>query len=63
MKSVTTLATHGEDVAIYNTGVTDSEETLGQLMTAFIQVAKNEKANPKLIKFLLDLASQELLEK
>lgn len=63
LKSITTLATHGEDVAIYNTGVTDSEETLGQLMTAFIQVAKNEKANPKLIKFLLDLASQELLEK
>lgn len=63
LKSVTTLATHGEDVAIYSAGVTDSEETLGQLMTAFIQVAKNEKANPKLIKFLLDLASQELLEK
>lgn len=63
LKSVTTLATHGEDVAIYSAGVTDSEETLGQLMTAFIQVAKNEKANPKLIKFLLNLASQELLEK
>lgn len=62
LKSVTTLATYGEDVAIYNAGVTDSEETLGQLMTAFIQVAKNEKVNPKLIKFLLDLASQELLE-
>lgn len=63
LKSVTTLATYGEDVAIYSAGVTDSEETLGQLMTAFIQVAKNEKANPKLIKFLLDLASQELLKK
>jgi hypothetical protein len=63
LKSVTTLATHGEDVAIYNAGVTDSEETLGQLMTAFIQVAKNEKANPKLIEYLVDLASQELLEK
>lgn len=63
LKSVTTLATHGEDVAIYSAGVTDSEETLGQLMTAFIQVAKNEKANPKLIEYLVDLASQELLEK
>ncbi|MCC3174013.1 hypothetical protein K4I03_1707 [Streptococcus sanguinis] len=63
LKSVTTLATHGEDVATYHAGVIDLEEMLGQLMTAFIQVAKNEKANPKLIKFLLDFASQELLEK
>ncbi len=63
LKSITTLATHGEDVATYHAGVIDLEEMLGQLMTAFIQVAKNEKANPKLIKFLLDLASQELLKK
>ena len=46
LKSVTTLATHGEDVATYHAGVIDLEEMLGQLMTAFIQVAKNEKANP-----------------
>lgn len=63
LQSITTLVTHGEDVATYHAGVIDLEEMLGQLMTAFIQVAKNEKANPKLVKFLLGFASQELLKK